>query len=134
MYKKTLSTVLAIVACLSLSACNVQTGSPNPDKVITPTAEPEPLWSPSFIDVQSAEGNEVTIKKGGFIEVSTLGSENPNSWLVATDNDKIVKVGNGSPNNFANPVIEGLEKGTATITLTNGISQKTVVFSVKVDG
>lgn len=132
MKKQILSIFLAFVVGVSLSACNPQTGSPSLDVVTTPTVEPSPSWAPTFVEVVSVEGKEVTIKKKEFVEVGTFGSDSPNSWLIATDNEKVVKVGSGTPNNFANPFVEGISEGNATITLTNAMSGQVVVFAVKV--
>lgn len=132
MYKRTLSIILIVTAGLSLSACSMPTGSPDPGNVTTPTPEPAPVWTPTFVEVATLEGQEINIKKGEFIEIGTFRSDSPNAWLISTDNPEVVKVGSGSPSNFAAPIVEGITEGSATVTLNNAATNDVVVFSVKV--
>lgn len=131
---KTLSVLIALTATVTLSGCQAQSGSPSPVRTTTPTAEPVKVWSPTLIKIGEAEGKQVEIAKGGFIEISTIGAVNPNSWLPASSNPDIAKAYNGSPSNFATPIVEGLAQGEATITVTNSVTGQVVTFAVKVKG
>lgn len=131
---KTLSVLLTLTVAVTLSGCQAQSGSPSPERKTTPTAEPVKVWSPTLIKVTEAEGKQVEITKGGFIEISTIGAANPNSWLPTSSNPDIAKASNGSPSNFATPVVEGVSAGDATITVTNSVTGQVVNFAVKVKG
>lgn len=130
--RNTLFMLALLTSGVVLVGCTPST-TPDRSNVITPTPTQTQAWSPTYVEIVSADGTTAKIKKGSFIEVITMRSENQNAWIASSSDPAIVKAGNGSPTNFAAPVLEGLKKGEATITITNAQNGKVVVFSVKVE-
>lgn len=129
--RKVLIIAIAGLMTVGVAGCTPST-TPTVENVAITTPEPEESWSPKYVDIVGLEGETVTIQKGESVELVTQNTVNPNGWVPSTDNETVASVYNGSPNNFANVVIEGKEVGSATITVTNDVAGDVVTFGVKV--
>lgn len=129
--RKALIIAIAGLMTVGVAGCTPST-APTVENVVITSPEPEESWSPKYVDIVGLEGETVTIQKGDSVELVAQNTANPNGWVPSTDNETVASVYNGSPNNFANVVIEGKEVGSATITVTNDVAGEVVTFGVKV--